>query len=89
MSLDAVENARRRLLDVVHRLCKYVDVTVVELDVVGAVVERVKSKGATDDMGNRFGLGFANRFRRFLATFGVSVKPLVVWGCAVCSRKLL
>ena len=54
VGLDAFENLSGSLLDVVHRLDQHLRVAVVELDIVGAVVERIESKSLTDNMRNGF-----------------------------------
>ena len=50
MSLNPFENLCRRFLDMVHRLGQHLDVAVVELDIVGTVLERFESKCLTNDV---------------------------------------
>lgn len=77
MSLDAVENARSRFLDVIHRLRKHFNVTVVKLDVIGTVVDRIQPECSTDDMSHSFRLCLADRLCRFLATVCIGVELFV------------
>ena len=75
--LDAFEDLGGRLLDVIQRLDQHFRIAVVEMDVVGAMVESVEPESPAHDMCDCFRFRLTNRLRRFLSTLGVRMETLM------------
>ena len=77
MVLDAFEDLGGRLLDVIQGLDQHFRIAVVEMDVVGAMVESVEPESPANDMCDCFRFRLTNRLCRFPATVGRLVEELV------------